>query len=88
MRLTRAGSGSCMRRQFARVCVWRVQFMLPSSEAACEPVVQCGAAAGVISLTALGLGITNEAANEAAGAAARASQLLDALFPALLAAFR
>lgn len=44
--------------------------------------------AGVISLTAMGLGVSEEAAQEAGGAAQRASQLLEQLFPAVLAAFR
>jgi hypothetical protein len=43
---------------------------------------------GVISMTALGLGVSDEAAQEASSAAQHASDLLDQLFPALMSAFR
>ncbi|KAF5841975.1 armadillo-type protein [Dunaliella salina] len=43
---------------------------------------------GVISLTAMGIGVDEDATQEASAAAASATQLLDTLLPALLSAFR
>ncbi|GFH22225.1 tRNA exportin, partial [Haematococcus lacustris] len=43
---------------------------------------------GVISLLAAGLAISSEATQDATAVANQASQMLDSLFPALLAAFR
>ncbi len=57
------------------------------TQVACARCVLHGGA-GVISLTALGLGVSEEAAQEAGSAAQCASQLLEQLFPAVLSAFR
>lgn len=44
--------------------------------------------AGVISLAAIGVEVGDEAVAEASAAAQRATAMLDALFPAVLSAFR
>lgn len=43
---------------------------------------------GVISLNAMGLGVSEDAADEAQAAASQATGMLDVLFPAVLSAFR